>query len=459
MAKKVSYSTLNASTLDIMNVIRQNASYDYQQNVPKVTKATDIPKVGEVIYGTPAFANQFINALVNRIASVRVQSATFNNPYAILKKGYLEFGETVEDIFVNIAKAVDYSPEKGEAREFKRTLPDVRSAFHAMNWRVMYPVTIQDEDLKQAFLSLDGVTDLIAKIVDQIYTAAEYDEFLLFKYLLIKGINGAYIETVDTTDMKKVATAFRSASNMLPFMSSEYNIAHVKTTTPKDRQVIFMDAKFNAQFDVEVLASAFNMDKADFMGRLFLIDNWDSFDNERFDIIRANSDGIDEITERELAELNTVKAVLLDENWFQVYDNNNKFTEKYVASGLYWNYFYHTWKTVSYSPFANCVVFTTHSIRAADTETITVTGKDTDKDSGATVLTFSSPEKAEFVQTETLTTAGVAVQKYGAMIVPSTSTNTEADIEFKYLGATYKGSGTTKLSELEVGTAITCNKK
>ena len=461
MAKKVSYSTLNASTLDIMNVIRQNASYDYQQNVPKVTKATDIPKVGEVIYGTPAFANQFINALVNRIASVRVQSATFNNPYAILKKGYLEFGETVEDIFVNIAKAVDYSPEKGEAREFKRTLPDVRSAFHAMNWRVMYPVTIQDEDLKQAFLSLDGVTDLIAKIVDQIYTAAEYDEFLLFKYLLIKGINGGsmYNETIDATDMKKVATAFRAASNLLPFMSSEYNIAHVKTTTPKDRQIIFMDAKFNAQFDVEVLASAFNMDKADFMGRLFLIDNWNSFDNDRFDVFSANSDGISEITSDELTALKNVKAVLLDENWFQVYDNNNKFTEKYVASGLYWNYFYHTWKTVSYSPFANCVVFTTNNTTVPATTTITVTGKDTDKDSGATVLTFSSPEGTEFVQTETLTTAGVAVQKYGAMIVPSTITNTEADIEVKYLGTAYKGSGTTKLSKLEVGVTITCNKK
>ena len=462
MAKKVSYSTLNASTLDIMNVIRQNASYDYQQNVPKVTKATDIPKVGEVIYGTPAFANQFINALVNRIASVRVQSATFNNPYAILKKGYLEFGETVEDIFVNIAKAVDYSPEKGEAREFKRTLPDVRSAFHAMNWRVMYPVTIQDEDLKQAFLSLDGVTDLIAKIVDQVYTAAEYDEFLLFKYLLIKGINGGsmYYETVDTTDMKKVATAFRAASNLLPFMSSEYNAAHVKTTTPKDRQIIFMDAKFNAQFDVEVLASAFNMDKADFMGRLFLIDNWDSFDNERFDVIRANSDGISEITSDELKMMSNVKAILIDENWFQVYDNNNKFTEKYVASGLYWNYFYHTWKTVSYSPFANCVVFSTEKVPDLIAMPITVTSKDTDKDSGATVLTFSSPvDGAEFIQTEALTTAGVAVQKYGAMIVPSTNTNTEADIEVKFLGATYKGTGTTKLSELAAGATITCNKK
>lgn len=466
MAKKVSYSTLNASTLDIMNVIRQNASYDYQQNVPKVTKATDIPKVGEVIYGTPAFANQFINALVNRIASVRVQSATFNNPYALLKKGYLEFGETVEDIFVNIAKAVDYSPEKGEAREFKRTLPDVRSAFHTMNWRVMYPVTIQDEDLRQAFLSLDGVTDLIAKIVDQVYTAAEYDEFLLFKYLLIKGINGGsmyngvsmYNETIDATDMKKVATSFRAVSNLLPFMSSEYNVAHVKTTTPKDRQVIFMDAKFNAQFDVEVLASAFNMDKADFMGRLYLIDNWDSFDNERFDVIRANSNGIDEITADELTALKNVKAVLLDENWFQVYDNNNKFTEKYVASGLYWNYFYHTWKTVSYSPFANCVVFTTNDTKVPETGIITVTGKDKDADSGATVLTFGSPEGMEFVQTNDLTTGGVAVQKYGALIIPSTSTNTVADIEVKYLGTVYKGSGTTKLSELEVGTLITGNK-
>ena len=461
MAKKVSYSTLNASTLDIMNVIRQNASYDYQQNVPKVTKATDIPKVGEVIYGTPAFANQFINALVNRIASVRVQSATFNNPYAILKKGYLEFGETVEDIFVNIAKAVDYSPEKGEAREFKRTLPDVRSAFHAMNWRVMYPVTIQDEDLKQAFLSLDGVTDLIAKIVDQVYTAAEYDEFLLFKYLLIKGVNdfAVYVDKVDTTDMKKVATSFRAASNLLPFMSSEYNAAHVKTTTPKDRQIIFMDAKFNAQFDVEVLASAFNMDKADFMGRLFLIDNWDSFDNERFDVIRANSDGIDAITPGDLSMMKSVKAILIDENWFQVYDNNNKFTEKYVASGLYWNYFYHTWKTVSYSPFANCIVFSEEEPQAPKILELAIASKDTDQSTGTTILTFDSVDTDEYVQTEALTTGGVAVQKYGVMIIPSTSTNTVADIEVKSFGAAYKGTGTTKLSELEVGTPITFNKK
>lgn len=467
MPKRIAVSTLNASTMDILNVIRQNASYEYQQNVPEVTKASDIPRVGEVIYGTPAFANQFINALVNRIAIVRMQSATFNNPYRALKKGYIEFGETVEDIFVSIAKGVDFDPEKGKSREFKRTFPDVRSAFHTMNWRVMYPVTIQDEDLKQAFLSLEGVQSLIAKIVDGVYTGAEYDEFLLFKYLMIKAISHGKMKTEsigDGTDLKESAVAFRGISNLLPFISSDYSEAGVKTSTPKNRQIIFMDAKFNAQFDVNVLASAFNMDKADFMGRLFLIDNWTSFDNERFDVIRENSDGIEEVTAGELALLANVKAVIVDENWFQIYDNNNKFTDKYVASGMYWNYFYHTWKTVSSSPFANAVVFVTDAASVALPKTLTCEIITKDVSEEAIVFAISAdtdgaslaPNSVHFIQTETLTTAGIAVQKYGAIIIPASQSATEITIEAEVNGTVYTGT-TTITSASEVGTTVTMN--
>lgn len=468
MAKRIANSTLNASTIDILNVIRQNASYDYQQNVPEVTTVNDIPKVGEVIYGTPAFANQFINALVNRIAIVRVQSATFNNPYSILKKGYLEYGETVEDIFVSIAKAVDFNVEKSAKREFQRTIPDVRSAFHTMNWRVMYPVTIQDEDLKQAFLSIDGVQNLIAKIVDSVYTAAEYDEFLLFKYLLIKAISHGKMLPASIgkgTDLSEAAVQFRGTSNLLPFMSSEYNEARVKTTTPKERQVIFMDAMFNAQFDVSVLASAFNMDKADFMGRLFLIDNWTSFDNERFDVIRANSDGIEEVTADELALLANVKAVILDDNWFQVYDNNNKFTEKYVASGLYWNYFYHTWKTISNSPFANAVVFVTSGADVALPASITVHVDAKDESDVATVFTISadfksaglSPQNVNFVQTEALTKAGIAVQKYGGLIIPASQLATDITLVAEINGVNYTAT-TAVNGSTTVNSTVTLDK-
>lgn len=451
MARRLAVSTLNASTLDILNVIRQNASYDYQSEVPVVTQATDIPKVGEVIYGTPAFANQFLNALINRIAIVRVQSATFNNPYRMLKKGYLEFGETIEEIFVNIAKVVEYTPEKAEAREFKRTIPDVRSAFHVINWRVMYPVTIQDEDLKQAFLSMDGVQNLIAKIVDAVYTAAEYDEFLLFKYLMIKAISAGKFYPVsigDGTTLTDAAIQFRGSSNLLPFMSNAYNEAAVSTTTPKDRQIIFMDALFNAQFDVDVLASAFNMDKADFMGRLFLIDNWTSFDNSRFEIIRANSDGLEEVTSAELALLTNVKAVIVDENWFQVYDNQNKFTEKYVASGLYWNYFYHTWKTVSHSPFANAVVFVTNSATIAPPATLTaeIVSKDTSAD-GTTVMAVEIADTEgldysgyNFIQTEQMTKDGIGMHPYGGLLIPETSKSKEIILEAAIDDVFYKAN-------------------
>lgn len=468
MARRIANSTLNASTIDILNVIRQNASYDYQQNVPEVATVNDIPKVGEIIYGTPAFANQFINALVNRIAIVRVQSATFNNPYSILKKGYIEYGETVEDIFVSIAKAVDFNVEKASKREFQRTIPDVRSAFHVMNWRVMYPVTIQDEDLRQAFLSIEGVQNLIAKIVDAVYTAAEYDEFLLFKYLLIKAISHGkmYPTSIgEGADLSEAAVQFRGTSNLLPFMSSEYNEAGVKTNTPKERQVIFMDAMFNAQFDVNVLASAFNMDKADFMGRLFLIDNWTDFDNERFDIIRANSDGIEEVTAEELALLANVKAVILDDNWFQVYDNNNKFTEKYVASGLYWNYFYHTWKTVSNSPFANAVVFATSNADIALPASITVHVDAKDESDVATVFTISAdfenaglnPQSVNFVQTKTLTTAGIAVQKYGGLIIPASQVATDITLVAEINGTTYTAD-TAINGSTAVDATVTLNK-
>lgn len=468
MARKVAVNTLNASTMDILNTIRANASAEYQNLVPEVAKATDIPKVGEVLYGYPALANQFINALVNRIALVRVKSATFNNAYAELKKGYLEFGETVEEVFVNIAKAREFNVEKAESREFKRTLPDVRSAFHAMNWRVQYPITIQDEDLRTAFTSMDGVQDLIARIVDAVYTANEYDEYLLFKYLMIKAISHGKMYPVsigDGTDMHDAAVAFRGTSNQLQFMSTKYNASGVHTTTPKSDQFIFMDATYNAQYDVNVLASAFNMDKADFMGRLMLIDDWTTFDNERFSDIVANSDMIEPVTDAELALMKNVKAVLIDREWFQVYDNNNKFTEQYVASGMYWNYFYNVWKTVSSSPFSNAIVFVTTAAETnlPDTLTVEVTDKSHTADAITLTLTPSTDnatlahDVVNFDQTEALTQAGIGVHKYGALLIPANQFATEITVQADIDGVKYTAASTIT-SSANVGDTITLNK-
>lgn len=438
MPKRIANTQLNARTIDILNVIRTNASFEYQNLVPEISDAQGIPMVGEVLYGNPTLANEFINALVNRIALVVVNSATFNNPYADLKKGYIEYGETVEEIFVAIIKAQEFSPEKAGGREFKRNIPDVKSAFHTMNWRVMYPITIQREDLRRAFLSADGVENLITTILDQIYTSAEYDEYLLFKYMLIKSIASGkgYPVAFDATDMKKGAVAFRGTSNLLEFMNTKYNEAGVKTNTPKGRQHIFMSAEFNAAYDVEVLAAAFNMDKAEFMGRLRLIDDFTTFDNERFDIIRANSEMLEEVTSTELALMADVKAVLVDEKWFQVYDNENLMTDQRVASGLYWNYFYHVWKTVSHSPFANMVVFVDDGATLTAPSSLTFTVGGVVKSDVSTVINLIHTESDtlqctnyKFVQDEDSTEAGIAITEYGTIIAPYTeSGGSEVDV-------------------------------
>lgn len=448
MAKRVAISTLNASTRDILNTIHANASFEYQQSVPLVETDHDIPRVGEVLYGYPSLANQFINALMNRIALVSVKSATFNNAYAQLKKGYLEFGETVEEVFVDIAKAREFSPEKAASREFKRTLPDVRTAFHVMNWRAQYPVTIQDNDLRQAFQSNTGVQDLIAKIISSVYTAAEYDEFLLFKYLIIKAVakGKMYPSVVLPGSNQNPGIAFRGVSNMLTFLGTKYNQERVHTSTAKGDQFIFMDAMFNAKYDVEVLASAFNMEKADFAGKLMLVDSWTEFDNKRFEEIRANSDMIEEVTPEELEIMSKVKAVLVDREWFQVYDNTIKFTDVFVSSGLYWNYNLNVWKTVSSSPFSNAVVFVDSTASTAQPNNFEVTVTGITSDEHATIMTVEynysdniAHDQVQFVQTEECTEKGIGVHKYGAYIIPTTSDH-EFTIEAVCGGKVYKSA-------------------
>lgn len=470
MAQRIAISKLNASTVDILNTIRANASYQYQNLVPQVSKATDIPKVGEVIYGYPAIANEFISTLINRIALVAVKSAIFNNPLSSFKKGYLEFAETIEEAFVSLTRARVYDVEKAPAREFKRTLPDVKTAFHVMNWKVMYPITIQEDELKRAFLSEGGVRDLVTKIINAVYTASYYDEWLLTKYMLIKAISHGRVKAIgfDATDMKKGAVAFRSASNVLPFMSKEYNEAGVMTTTPKEAQHILMSADFNANFDVDVLASAFNMDRATFIGKLHLVDDWTSFDSERFADIMSESDGLEPITSAELALMQDVKAVILDDEWFQIYDNLTKFTEVYVSSGLYWNYNLHIWKTISHSPFSNIIAFCDDGATITNPTSVTakVTGVETYD--GGTIITLAiddstgslQPLNGKFIQTQADVTAGLAVLPQGAFIVPTAVTSLSSSHMVYQIGEdTYAPASAKTVSTTKVNDTITLAKQ
>lgn len=354
---------LASSSVDILNAIRNSATANYRDYVPAALPNQDsIREIGAVIMQFPALQNEFLSALINRIGRVMITSKMYSNPWNIFKQGVLEFGETIEEIFVNIAKPFEYDPAVAESRVFAREIPDVRAAFHVLNYQKFYKATIQNEQLRQAFLSWQGITDLIAKIVDAMYTGANYDEFQTMKYLLARHIlNGELyamqVPTVSEANMKSIVSTVKGVSNNLEFMSSKYNLAGVANYTMKENQFIIVNSEFDATMDVEVLASAFNMDKADFMGHRVLIDSFGNLDTDRLDLLFANDDNYTPLTTAEIAALDAVPAVLVDAQWFMIFDNLYNFTEQYNGEGLYWNYWYHVWKTFSVSPFANAVVF------------------------------------------------------------------------------------------------------
>ena len=363
MPVKPKIVTLTNVSVDILNAIRNNASTNYREHVPMATSDADsIREIGAVIMDYPALQNEFLSALVNRIGRVLLTSKTYDNPWAMFKKGMLEFGDSIEEVFVNIAKPFQFDPAVAESQVFKRQIPDVRSAFHIMNYQKFYKTTVENDRLRQAFLSWQGITDLIAKVVDSLYTGANYDEFITMKYMLARHIlNGRMypvsIPAVTTANMKTIVSAIKGVSNKFEFMSSNYNIAGVMNTSKKNEQYMLINSDFDAVMDVEVLASAFNMGRAEFAGRRVLVDSFGSLDVDRLNELFKDDPTYVEISQDELNALNEIPAVLVDKDWFMIFDNYNNFTEQYNGEGLYWNYWYHVWKTFSVSPFANNALF------------------------------------------------------------------------------------------------------
>lgn len=430
-------SKLRLATAEILNTIRDNASANYRDYVP-VADPTDqqsVRNIGGVIMNYPALQNEYLNALMNRIGRVIITSKLFYNPWSGLKKGLLEFGETVEEIFVNIAKPFQFDPAVAESEVFKREIPDVRAAFHTLNYQKFYKATISNDQLRQAFLSWQGITDLIAKIVDSMYTGANYDEFLTMKYMLARNIlqgrmNVTEVAPVSAENAKTIVSTIKGVSNVWEFPSTNYNLSGVTTQTDKRDQIILLNAKFDAVIDVEVLAVAFNMEKSEFMGNRILVDSFGALDTARLNLLFKDDPNYVPLSQTELSALDAIPAVMVDRDWFMIFDNFYNFTENYNGQGLYWNYFYHTWKTFSVSPFANNTVY----VAGAPTVTsVTVTP------ATATVLKGQSLHL-----TANVVTTNFAPKSVTWAITGNTSQDTHIDIY-----------GNLFVAEDETGTTIT----
>lgn len=362
--------TFTGTSVDVLNVIRNQSSTDYKNFIPIATPDAEcIRAIGNVLMQYTDLRNEFLKNLVNRICKVVITSKSYTNPWNVFKKGMLEFGETIEEIFVGLARGKSFDPTDRERPLFDRAIPDVRAAYHVRNYDVVYDVDVDETRMREAFLNVTGVDNLIRYIIESLYIAMEYDEFNTMKYCIGYVIlnNLLYTKRIalvtDERTTKDALIAIKTISRDMTYMKGTYCISGVDTAhTPIDNQYFIIPSLFESAMDVDVLAAAFNMDKAEYLAHRVNVDSFGEIDFKRLDMLLGSDPTYRHFTEDEISYLNKIQGILLDGDFLQIYDNlimANTFENPAVRSV---KHFLHVIKTFGISPFCNACVFVTDEI-------------------------------------------------------------------------------------------------
>ena len=334
------------NVLEILNTIRDNGTAEYQARIPEANRNNlEAVRYAMIDDDNIMVANEFIGTLLNKLVKSVVHTKIFTNPLKTLKKGKKPLGDTVEEIYANFIKGQQY--DATGAKLLTRTMPDVKTVYHRMNYQMQYPITVSREQLSKAFMSEESLEKFITDLINTLYNSAELDEFANMKQLLKSAIDKKAVKQVVVGDpltsadnAKEFIKAVKTISGLMVFPSTQHNgylEAQATDTNPittfsrKDEQVLILDTATDTTVSVDVLASIFNMTVAEF--------------NDTKKIV------IDVFP-----DANT-RAMLVDEAFFQIYDDLFTVTHFNNGQGLYDNYYLNVWQTLAFSILVNAVAF------------------------------------------------------------------------------------------------------
>lgn len=333
--------------IELLNTIRDNATADYQARIPEATRNNmeDI-RYAMIDSDNINVANEFMSTLLNKLVKSVVHTKRFNNPLKSLKRGTKPLGDSVEEIYTNFLKGQNFNPDSG-ASLMKRNLPDTKTVYHRMNYKQTYKVTVSREALSTAFASYEALESYVTSLINTLNNSAELDEFLNMKQVLKSAYDKKAMKVVKIADPltseangKEFIKTVKTTSGLMCFPNADFNgylTAQTADTVPittfsrKNEQVLILDTATDTSVAVDVLASTFNMSVADFNDtRKVVID---------------------------VFPIPGARAALVDEAFFQIWDDLMTFANWRNPESLYDNYYLHIWQTIAYSILVNAVLF------------------------------------------------------------------------------------------------------
>lgn len=351
---------MNPSTglMNALNYIRETSIENgtlYHKQVPVVDVNTSIQAFGQPILENQSIMNEFISTLMNRIAYTSFSNRyEFDNPLRILKGDEIPLGSTVQDIYVNPAKAREYNVNDFAGLLVKYEA-DVKVQYLPKNSDLQYPVSITRPSLKKAFTSWGDLERFIDELANSLYNGAYIDEFRLTKGLVKSAydINSGAVEVVSVptseAEAKSLVTQLRTLFLNMGLPSTRFNAwakvggngNAVETWTRPEDIVLLIRNDLLAYLDVEVMARAFNLSSTQLLGQVIAVD---SFGDDR------------------------IVGFIGDRRWFRINDQEMYLDEFYNANNRVWNYYLNKISSYNYSLFANGVILATEEVQVEITE-------------------------------------------------------------------------------------------
>lgn len=330
-------ATLTLSNAEVLNMVRNEASAGYQERIPAATRG-NIAKIFETLNAYSPLMNEFNDQFVNRIGLTVFQTNSYRNSLSPLKRGEQQFGGMIQEVQGGLIQAEHYDPNN--TNPFGAPKPDLEVNYYSVNRQDVYPMRYNRDQLRQAFVNDGGLSSMINDILAMPLKSDQWDEYLIMRNL-VKGAHDAWtMPTVKVPDIstasdkeaagKEIAVAMREHYLMMrDFIKTQYNPKHMPVSS--DELVILGTPAFFAYFDVEVLAAAFHMDRANFIAeRTIVVDD--------FDIAGA-------------------QAVLIDASAYICADNLVANDTIYNPRTRDWISYLHHWGTYALSDMRNMLLF------------------------------------------------------------------------------------------------------
>ena len=329
--------------VQFLNAIRAVASAEYKGRIPTATQ-TNIQNIMTSIMDYSATKEEFTNTILNKIVRTKVLNKAYENSLKFFKKEPLPFGKTIEGVFVDLIKAKNFNENFGTGNNEATSLlakekAPVKVEYYSENFKHKYKLSISDEQLKSAFMSADGLSQMTQGLIRSATSSAEYDEYMMIKTLIGASVSKeveiqGLFKLDENAQAKKITKTVQALVNKFRFMSTEYNKQGVHTHCQPSDCVIITTPDQLANLNVELLATAFNVSYTEMPSRIVVIDSF------------LKADGSD--------DTDTI-CIVADMDLVQFRNTLDTWETFRNPDGLMTNMFHHVWGSACGCGFVNAV--------------------------------------------------------------------------------------------------------